>query len=325
MIPIYSINIDGTDITHLINKRLLSLIVTEEIGQQSDEVEIRLDDSKNDLEIPKRGVRLAVAMGYRKPNVADILAHLGTFVVDEVELSVSPSTMTIRAKAADMSGSIKTRKSRHFDNIALGDLISTIAKEHGLTPRVSPELADIQIKYLAQSDESDMNLLTRVASQYDAVSKPAEGHWIFVKRGQSKSVSGKKLIDIDVERKQLISGNLVYADREKYQSTKAFYQDLATGKREEVNHGEGEPSFALPRVFKSKEQAEIAAQSKYQALSRSKVKGNLQLVGNPNIAAEYHIILKDIRSGINGRWLVTRKVHQYTSNGFTTQLNIESP
>jgi hypothetical protein len=54
-------------------------------------------------------------------------------------------------------------------------------------------LALIAIEHIDQSNESDLHLLTRLARQHGAVSKPVAGFRGFVSKGEAKSATGQQL------------------------------------------------------------------------------------------------------------------------------------
>jgi hypothetical protein len=58
---------------------------------------------------------------------------------------------------------------------------------------VSQQLALIAIEHIDQSNESDLHLLTRLARQHGAVSKPVAGFLVFVFKGEAKSATGQQL------------------------------------------------------------------------------------------------------------------------------------
>ncbi|MEA3411805.1 MAG: hypothetical protein U9R74_09720 [Pseudomonadota bacterium] len=53
--------------------------------------------------LPRTGARLEVAIGYRETGLFD----MGQNMVDKVEASGPPDTITVRAKAADMLATMK--------------------------------------------------------------------------------------------------------------------------------------------------------------------------------------------------------------------------
>jgi phage protein D len=75
--------LDGQDLTDRLAPRLLDLSLTESRGDEADELNLRLHDHDGRVALPRRGVTLQVAIGWRESGLFD----KGTFVVDDVEHS----------------------------------------------------------------------------------------------------------------------------------------------------------------------------------------------------------------------------------------------
>ena len=236
--PDFSLSADGKDITAVIQRNLISLTLTDNAGSESDRlaITVSLPDS---VATPKKGAVLRLGLGFNGE-----LIDKGQYVVDEVTSSGPPRRVQIVANAAPMdnrkqSGSLQTQKTRSFDDVTLGDLVKTVASEHGLVPRVNSELDSIQITHVDQVGESDMNLLTRLAKRYGAVSKPANGYWLFLKEGEGKSASGKTLKNITIQPHQVTTWQCRFSSRNDVRRVVATYHDLETGDIKEVSTGTG--------------------------------------------------------------------------------------
>ncbi|MBX9474127.1 phage late control D family protein, partial [Yersinia enterocolitica] len=95
--PDYAISVDGIDKSGGIKKRLMSLTLTDNRGFEADQLDIELDDSDGQLVLPRRGAKIAVALGWQGAALID----KGIFTVDEIEHSGAPDKLTIRARSAD--------------------------------------------------------------------------------------------------------------------------------------------------------------------------------------------------------------------------------
>ncbi|WP_255315248.1 hypothetical protein [Pandoraea pnomenusa] len=69
--PIYRIRKDGKDITGAFDGRLISLRLEENRGFEADRLDIELDDSDGALELPSRGAKLSVAIGWKHEGLVD--------------------------------------------------------------------------------------------------------------------------------------------------------------------------------------------------------------------------------------------------------------
>jgi hypothetical protein len=321
--PDFRILADSVDVTAAIRARLLSLSMTDEAGWQSDRFEFSIDDRGGTVAMPATGARLEVSLGYRETG----LAPLGAFVVDEVVISAPPMTMTVRAKAADMRRTLKEARTRAWHETTFGAIVAAIAGENGYAARVSPDLADIPIPHLDQTAESDINLLTRLAEQYGATVKAANGALLVVPRGLGKTASGRILPAIALTPAELMRWSVTLAERGKYAAVQAQYRDLASGRDVPVTVGEaptGQPVYVLRTPYPDTAQAQAAARAKLEALERGKSSVDLTLIGRTDVMAETWITLQGFRPGADGTWWLTRVEHRLDRSGFSTECTGES-
>ena len=103
MNPIFHISLDGQTID--LASRLISLEISDYADTDSDTLNLVLADPDNSLELPRRGVELTAAIGFKETGLID----KGLFTVDEVEYSAPPNTLTISARAANFRGSFRQR------------------------------------------------------------------------------------------------------------------------------------------------------------------------------------------------------------------------
>ncbi|WP_321367911.1 contractile injection system protein, VgrG/Pvc8 family [uncultured Desulfuromusa sp.] len=321
MTPDYLISVDGKDLTNLIRNRLIRMALTDVSGVISDTLEIVLDDRKPSIDLPRTGVKLTIALGYKETG----LDPKGIFIVDEPVLSGPPDTLTIRSRSADLRKGLKEKRIRSFDNISVGDLVATIAKAHGYQPRVAEELASIPLEHLDQDNQSDMNLLTELAKRYDAVAKPVNDLLLFVPRGQVKSFSGKDLPAVHKVRSDLNRWNASFPERDKYSSVIAVYRDTDQAKDIEVVVGSGSPAKRLIKKQPNAAIATAAAKSEFESLQRGNAKISGSCAGDVAMAAEAKLILSDVRPGVDGDWALTQVVHEITDAGYVCNFEGEIP
>lgn len=321
MKPLFRILAEKKDITALIADRLKRLTVTDKAGFSSDTASIVLDDRDNKLEMPRKGAELDIYMGTDESG----LSFMGLFTVDNVTISGPPDTISITAKAAEMRGGLKEKRVLSYENITIEDLVAIIAARHRLTPKVDPFLGRLWRSHIAQNNESDLNLLTRLAKDYGAVAKAANGCLIFVSKGQAKSVTGKKLSPVEIKKEDLSSWNFSFPDRDQYKSVVAMWRDADAAKDMEVKVGEGEPVFRLPKHFPNEAEAKEAAKARFDKMSQEKAAGSLALAsGNALVLAETPITLPDMRPEIaTPTWAVDSTTHLIAGT-YTTKVEIKT-
>ncbi|MDF3413559.1 hypothetical protein HKX54_03750 [Sulfitobacter sp. M57] len=190
MTPEYLILADGVDVTLNIRDRLVQLSITDDEGVKADRLDMTVDDRDGVLALPKHGAALEVHLGFRETG----LTHMGRYIVDTTEGSGPPAVIQIGAKAADMGSGIRAPRTRGWRDTTLGDIAKKIASETGLRPVIGASIADTPYPYVAQTAESDLHFLTRLARVLDATAKPAAGTLLVVKRGEGLTADGQQIV-----------------------------------------------------------------------------------------------------------------------------------
>ena len=312
-VPEFRIVVDGRQyVTAATRDRLIDLTVTDEAGEQSDTAELRLDDRDGKIELRGKCVELEISLGWR----GGTLTKTGRYTVDEIELEGPPDTLVVRAKAADMHSSLKAHKTRAWNDVSIGDLVSSIAADHDLEPRVGSSLRGVRIPHLDQTDESDLHLLTRLARDYDAIAKPASGRLLFAPQGRAESASGRAMSIVRILRHDVRNWRVTLADRGEYGAVRAHWKEEGSAESIPVTAGSRGPVYVLRRLYAGGTEAREAARAKLTELARGSGTFVATLSrGDPVLGAEAEVELRGFRQGVEGRWVCTRVRHVLTGQG----------
>lgn len=218
------------DITTLVSNRLISITHTDNRGFEADTLDVTLDDSDGALSLPSRGAILTFAIGYQDTP----LINKGEFIVDTISHEGAPDVLHITAQSADVVGLAKERKERSFHKKTVGEIVKTIAADLQLEPVVSEQFANELIAHQDQTNEGDLNFLTRLAEEFDAIATVKSKRLLFVARGQGVSASGQEIPTFYLTRKSGDSHRFTINDGGNYKAVKAYWHDKATGKRDFV-------------------------------------------------------------------------------------------
>lgn len=321
MTPDFKVIAAGVNITPQIKDRPLSLVVVDEAGFKSDTVEITLDDRDNALELPLPGAPMVVFMGYKGKG----LMPMGIFTADEVVAKGPPDTIIVRGKAANLGGSIKEQKTRNWDDVTIEDIVTKIAGEHGLEPKVAEALKAFKYDHLIQTEESDLHLLTRIAKEHDALATVKGDALLFIGRGEGKTASGLIMPPRPIRKTGKIIYSMTLATRGNYQSVEATWHNKETGTKDKVVAGEGSPVKKLRHTYGTKAEAEKAAKAKLDEMKRGGDKLRVTMPGDPTLAAEGQVLALGFRVGVAGLWSTTQARHAIRGSGFITQIQAEKP
>ncbi|MCY4121303.1 MAG: contractile injection system protein, VgrG/Pvc8 family [Acidobacteria bacterium] len=320
MTPDLRVSANGRDITGVVRDRFVSVSVTDVVDEQADRFELTLDDRAPGIAVPPTGARLDVELGFLERGTAP----MGSYTVTEVEKSGPPQTLTLRAQAADLLGELKAPRTRSWSLMTIGDVVGTIAGRHGLEPRIDPALSGVALPHIDQKDESDLNLLRRLASyQLDVVAKVSAGRLVFLRR----QVLANELAAAAtrIERTEGLDYRVLRADREMYGAVVAKWREFTAGELREVRAGDGSPVFELPETFPDYASAHNAAQTKLRALKRGTHTGELTLSpGRLGLAADAPVQLEGWCAGVDGVWVVKSARHELSEDGYRTSVDVEA-
>lgn len=319
--PAWRVRMDGRDLTSRLAPRLIELSLTEQRGEEADQLELTLHDHDGAVALPARGVLLSVALGWEGFGLID----KGLFKVDEVEHSGAPDVISIRARSADMAAGLRVKRDRSFDATTVGAIVSTIAGDHGLIPRVASALDRRAVDHLDQAGESDLNLLTRLGKRFDAVATVKNGHLLFLPMGAAQTSGGQALARLTLSRRSGDGHRFSQVDRDTYTGIEAAWQDTAGGEQRLVQVGEGDNRKRLRTVYASEAEAREAADSELGRVKRGAAALSLRLAyGRPEIEPETPVTVRGFKPEIDGTdWRVTKATHRMGSGGLGTELEME--
>jgi phage protein D len=342
--PQFRLTMEGADITQKIEKRLISLTLTDNRGFEADQLDIQLDDADGLLQLPRRGVALTLALGWE----GQLLIPKGTYTVDEIEHSGSPDRLTLRARSADFRETLNTKREKSWHKVTVGDITRDIAARHKLKLALGDDVAKLAIDHLDQTNESDASFLMRLARQSGALACVKNGSLLFIRQGQGKTASGKVLPVITLQRRDGDSHRFSLADRDAYtgviaswlhtrepvkkEVTKVKRRRKTTAKKKEPEAKQGdyligtaENVLVLSRTYASRANAERAAKMQWERLQRGVATFSIELArGRAELYTEMPVKVSGFKQQIDAaEWIITTLTHNLGDSGFTTSLELE--
>ncbi|MEG3080845.1 phage late control D family protein [Halomonas sp. 5021] len=319
--PSYRITLGDQDITPRINGRLINLTLREQRGMEADQLDITLSDHDGQLELPSRGAALEVAFGWEEEGLVD----KGRFTVDEVQHSGTPDKLTLRARSADMRGQLPSKRTQSWHDITLLDIISTIAARHDLTPVVATQLGERRIAHIDQTDESDLNFLTRLGERFDAIATIKAGRMLFTVAGEALTASGNPMPRVPLTRRDGDQHRYSITDRDAYSGVKAYWNDTQSAERQTVLAGSDDNAKQLRPTHATEADALDAARAEWQRIQRGVAEFELTLArGDARLTPEATVTTQGYKPEIDEtEWLATEVVHSLNDGGFGTQVRCE--
>lgn len=320
--PLCRLTVDGLDITSAIEKRLDSIRLTDNRGMEADTLDISLSDHDGALAIPPRGAKIELWLGWHTTG----LVYKGSYTVDETEHSGAPDMISIRARSADLRETLKTKREQTWKDATLREMLSTIALRSELDLKIEPSLGAQMIAHMDQANESDANIITRLAEQFDAVIGVKAGCLICGITGAGKTSSGLSLPHITLTREDGDGHRFLQADRNSYSGVKAYYYEPNSAVKQEAIAGGGDNLKELRHTYADQQSALRAARSELTRLLRGTATLSYQLAhGRPDLIPELTYSLIGVKDEIDAiTWLGSSVSHEYSSSGYTTSLELEN-
>lgn len=315
MKPVHRIVANGLDISKHVNDRLLSARTVDKPGIDSDDFELRLDDRDGALELPARGAKLEVYLGWDGGS----LTLLGKYTVDEIEVSGPPDTVVIRSKSSDTRGPAKTTRSGAWEGVTLAAIVADVAKRNGWTPECTVQTI---VDRADQLGESDLSFITRIAKEYGCTAKIADGKLIVLPIDSGKSASGKTLPKVTIQKKECSRYQFRLGDDSVKEATKAAYKD-GDGNLKTVQVGNDGLDSQAPihtdrHIHPNQSAAEAAAKARLEGFNRSQADVRLEMVGRTDLFAETPIDAVGFKKGLDGEYLADTVTQDWNASGWVT-------
>lgn len=326
--PFLQVTINGAPLSGFSFSRISSVSVVDQVGLKSDTCNVTWANiGWQRFEMPEPGAELEIAMGslsnYKK---------LGKFIVEQVTEADPPRSITVAAKAKAEGVSdggqkpLSKQKVRSWPaGTTLKAIAEKIAGEAGLEAAVTDAVASIVPGHLDQLNESDMHLLSRLSVVHDLVAKPTGGKLFVGRRAASVDASGQKLQVTPLVRGQVSSWSMSRSLAKKEGKVIALYRDLAAGATVEVEVGSGEQTRRLQQIYRTKDEAQAAAEAAHNRQSRQVESLSVEMPGNTGLAAEGRIEPVNFSGAAGGEWVITSATHALDQGGFRTSIQCERP
>jgi len=271
---------------------------------------------------PSRRAAVQLWLGWQDTG----LVYKGSYIVDEVEHSGAPDVISIRASSADLRAGLTRKRERSWHEVTLADIVKTVAEAYSLKPIIDLMLGQIPIPHLDQADESDANLLTRLATDHDAISSVKAGHLLLMPVGASKTASGLDLPHIHLTRRDGDGHRWMEADRDAYTGVRAHYYNDNSAERLDAIVGTDNNIKTLRHVYADEQSALQAARAEWQRFQRGAATLSYNLaLGRADLIPEMTCSLSGVKQEISATvWLAKSVTHNLSDSGYITSLELEN-
>lgn len=320
--PRAEISVNGRPVASIFNERLISVTIVDKEGVTSDSISCELNDGAPFAQIPRKGDIITAKLGYLETGVLDF----GQYTADDPEVSCLPYMLSVNGKGANMREKLKQHGARHWDKKKVKDIVSDIAKDHGLTAKVSGDVGDHEYEWFGQEDESDIHVVERLARRHGALFSIKNGNLVFAKKGGGTSASGASLTPVIATPDNIVANSCktTFSHRNSFKKVKAHAQNRKTGKRDEVEEdsdSNGEAEFNIADPLADEKEAKRAAGAKAKDLKSETIRTSVSVFGDPSIRAGAPFMYAGVRPELDGiQFIIETATHTLSKNGYTTQV-----
>ncbi|WP_073652168.1 phage late control D family protein [Pseudomonas aeruginosa] len=315
---------EGKDISAHVSPALVELTYVDFMEGESDSVDMALEDAERrwqDAWYPQHGDVVQVQLGF----AGEPLLPCGEFEVDEVELEGPPDVIRIKALAAGVKRSVRTRNGRAYENTTLGDVAKTVAQRNKL--KLTGTIEPVKIARVTQVYETDLIFLKRVAASYGYAFSVRGDKLCFFKRSELKAAEPTLVIrrqDVtsyhfrDKVRGVVTAATASYHDPKTKQVKKATVQDAqAKGNQHSADE------LKLNVRAENEQQARLKADAALDVANEDQTGGSLTMPGQVKLMAGVNVKLEGFGK-MDGKYTVTQARHRVSRNsGYGTEVDVK--
>lgn len=311
--PKYLIYINGSESTSLIYDKLISMNLTDNANNESDELEIVVSGN---FVRPKYQDEIKIYLGYGLD-----VEFVGLFKVQST--SKNFTQLSIRATSVDFSDNFKVKRNITYEHLSIKQIAGQIANKHSL--KLKSDFDDLFVLSQAQANESDMHFLNRLAKEYNAIFNIKNDTLYFMKKIKEENRSDElPKYFIDVNYCHDIS--IEYSNTSLYNSCEVSWHDTKENKTFSVVYPKngGEPVLKFKSSFKNEAQAIERAKAQLQRANQGLVSGSLKKEGELIFAGGIIDLVNNIDLDIT-EYQVTRVTHNLSKqSGWITTIDFEN-
>ncbi|HFU76168.1 MAG TPA: phage tail protein [Arcobacter sp.] len=308
--PTFKLLANDKDVTDTLQKELISITFKDEENDNADELTIKV---AGEFARPQYEDELKLYLGY-----GDDLVYCGLFTVQTSKRNDN-NILTISATGVNFSSILKEKRDITYEKISIKDICQQIASRNNL--KTKSDFDDVSILSIAQSNESDLHFLNRLAKSYNAIFNIKNDTLIFTHKIKNDK-KNKDLPSYTVSADEVSTLSVKHSNKTLYKSCKSIWHDTKENKTKEIVVGVGEPILINKGNFKNEAEAKSKAQAKLERAVQGLVSGSLSMAGEVIFAGGTLNLIDTLED--DGEYRIKSVNHSFTSSGWTISLNFEN-
>lgn len=347
---------DGADITSSIRPYLLSMTYTDSEEDESDSLQIQLQD-RDSLWLESWLEKAVAATAAAKFSMSATITPenwgsgggalpTGGFELDSVEAGGPPATINLKGSSLAYGSSIRqTKKTKAWENYSLSGIANEIAGNAGLTCMYEAA-RNPTYERKEQTKKSDIKFLSELCHDEGISLKCTDGQLVLfdqsvyealppvmtIRRNNGRILPASpnaygaysKAIDCEAYLDYSLSTG---AAETQYGSCRVSYTDPATGKciegiaTAEGDDGKSEQRLEITARVSSAGEAKALAEKHLRLHNKFNRSASFTLPGNTALVAGVTVMLEGF-GGWDGKYMVKQATHTVGNSGYTTKIDL---
>jgi len=307
--PQFKLLANDKDVTSTLQNNLQSISFIDHANDKADEITIVVT---GEFKRPQFKDELKLYLGYEE------LVFCGLFQVLE-PTRTNDYNLSIKATGVKFSDTLKEKRDITYEYISIKDICSQIATRNDI--KIKCDYDDVYPISIAQSGESDLHFLNRIAKDLNAIFNIKNNTLVFLKKiKENKKSDALPRYIIDVKNNTSLTTTAL--GKTIYKSCKSTWHDTKDNEVKSVIVGSGTPQIQNKGSFKTTAEAKLKAEALLQRALAGTIKGNLSVPGQIMFAGGIVEIINSLED--DGEYSITKASHTYDSKGWKTDIEFEN-
>lgn len=307
-----------------IGDSLRSLTVTHYLNAEAAEASITLEDREGYyLSLFNAGQEFQITGGY----LPDDLEYFGTYIMDEYQVEGPPDVLNVRGIVADIvkQSPLRTKISDAWEEVPLSTVIGTIAGRNGLRAVISGRASSIFFERLDQKEESDLQMLKRMAKEWGFLVSIEDNVLYFIDIAE-KEAEGSRFTITRGDNRVLRRWDMKGKTHKTYRSCQVRYKDPTDKEYKTATvtdpNIENNQTLLITIRAENEGQARERAWAELKERNRPQVEGTVETVGLPKIRAGQNFTLAGFLNDLDGKYQITKARHEWRPSGYILGMDV---
>ena len=307
--PTFKILANDKDVSTKLKKELISITFKDEVNNKADELTIKVG---GEFARPLYEDDLKLFLGYD-----DNLTYCGSFSI-QTSVRSNNNILSISATGVNFSSSLKEKRDITYEKITIKEICKQIADRNAL--KLKSDFDNFCIQSIAQSNESDLHFLNRLARDYNAIFNIKNETFVFTHKIKDNQ-KNKELPTYTISCNEVENISIKHSNKTLYKSCKSIWHDTKENKAKFITVGTGKPILINKGNFKDDADAQLKAKAKLERANQGLISGSLSTDGEVIFAGGKLNLIDTLED--DGEYQIKSVNHSFSASGWKMTIEFE--